>query len=80
MHNTNNTSPNGEQHAPPHGFAPSSATEAAVLNNSVPGTGLGAAAAAAAATQQPKLVQTAFIHKLYKYDGQWPAVPSREVM
>lgn len=33
-------------------------------NNMLSGTGLGASAAAAA--QQPKVVQTAFIHKLYK--------------
>lgn len=34
-------------------------------NNMLSGPGLGASAAAAA--QQPKVVQTAFIHKLYKY-------------
>ncbi|KAI9828938.1 MAG: hypothetical protein M1819_006437 [Sarea resinae] len=34
-------------------------------NMSESGPGLGAAAAAAAAAQQPKVVQTAFIHKLY---------------
>lgn len=34
-------------------------------NNNISGPGLGASAAAAA--QQPKVVQTAFIHKLYKY-------------
>lgn len=34
-------------------------------NNMMSGSGLGASAAAAA--QQPKVVQTAFIHKLYKY-------------
>lgn len=32
------------------------------------GVSLSAAAAAAATSQQPKVVQTAFIHKLYKYD------------
>lgn len=34
-------------------------------NNMISVPGLGASAAAAA--QQPKVVQTAFIHKLYKY-------------
>ncbi len=34
-------------------------------NNMISGSGLGASSAAAA--QQPKVVQTAFIHKLYKY-------------
>jgi hypothetical protein len=62
-------SPNGDQHVPPPGFAPTNTTDAAALNHSGSGAGIGAAAAAAAATQQPKLVQTAFIHKLYKYDG-----------
>ena len=33
--------------------------------------GPNAAAAAAAGGQQPKVVQTAFIHKLYKYDPNW---------
>ncbi len=42
------------------------ATEMGNSNHTGVGGGLGAAAAAAAA-QQPKVVQTAFIHKLYKY-------------
>ena len=37
--------------------------EAANSNNNGPNQAVGAAAAA----QQPKVVQTAFIHKLYKY-------------
>ncbi|KAI9764722.1 MAG: hypothetical protein M1840_008114 [Geoglossum simile] len=41
----------------------SGSAEPVNMNNSNSGFGLGAAAAAA--TQQPKLVQTAFIHKLY---------------
>lgn len=36
-------------------------------NQAGPSAALGAAAAAAAAAAQPKVVQTAFIHKLYKY-------------
>jgi hypothetical protein len=44
--------------------AGSGSAESVNMNNSNSGFGLGAAAAAA--TQQPKVVQTAFIHKLYK--------------
>jgi hypothetical protein len=43
----------------------SGSAESVNMNNSNSGFGIGAAAAAA--TQQPKVVQTAFIHKLYKY-------------
>lgn len=43
------------------------ATESGNSNHTGLNVGLGAAAAAAAA-QQPKVVQTAFIHKLYKYE------------
>ncbi|KAH0542196.1 hypothetical protein FGG08_003417 [Glutinoglossum americanum] len=43
--------------------ATSGSAEPVNMNNSSSGFGLGAAAAAA--TQQPKVVQTAFIHKLY---------------
>ena len=35
-------------------------------------TGNGVSAAAATASQQPKVVQTAFIHKLYKYGDPGP--------
>ncbi|KAH0558746.1 hypothetical protein GP486_004608 [Trichoglossum hirsutum] len=43
----------------------SGSAESVNMNNSNSGFGIGAAAVAA--TQQPKVVQTAFIHKLYKY-------------
>ncbi len=43
-----------------------SVTEPTHPGSNASNVGLGAAAAAAAA-QQPKVVQTAFIHKLYKY-------------
>lgn len=42
-------------------------SEPAIPNNNGPNQAVGAAAAA----QQPKVVQTAFIHKLYKYAGQY---------
>lgn len=44
-----------------------SSEPAAIPNNNAPNQAVGAAAAA----QQPKVVQTAFIHKLYKYAGQY---------
>lgn len=50
---SNNASPN----------APNGSTEPSNSHNNGPSQAIGAAAAA----QQPKVVQTAFIHKLYKY-------------
>ena len=64
-----NSSPNGE-HPPPNNLV-SAQAESGNSSSAGPGPGsgqaLGSASTAAAATQQPKVVQTAFIHKLYKY-------------
>ena len=49
----------GTNHTPSQG-------EMSHITNGVSGGSL--SAAAAASSQQPKVVQTAFIHKLYKYD------------
>ncbi|KAK7703986.1 Flocculation suppression protein [Botryosphaeria dothidea] len=72
----NNQSNNQQQNttaSAPMSNASSSAANNATTNgssssNNSNGPGIGAAAAA----QQPKVVQTAFIHKLYKYVNQTP--------
>ncbi|KAL0265239.1 Flocculation suppression protein [Diplodia seriata] len=52
--------------APTSNATPAAANTTTNGNTSSNGPGIGAAAAA----QQPKVVQTAFIHKLYKYVNQ----------
>lgn len=55
------TSP-GQNMAPPYSHP--------LSNSDIGSDGAGASASgAAAAAQQPKVVQTAFIHKLYKYEN-----------
>lgn len=72
-----NTSPNGE-HTTTHNFTSSNAGESGISNNPSSAPTVSGAANAAAATQQPKLVQTAFIHKLYKY--VWILLPRHHAL
>ncbi|KAI9828014.1 MAG: hypothetical protein M1832_003541 [Thelocarpon impressellum] len=71
-----NSSPNGD-HAPSNNHAASASgggPPASSSNNAGSAPGMGTGPAAAAATQQPKVVQTAFIHKLYKYVSHFPSI------
>jgi hypothetical protein len=71
------TPPPAGAHGSPDGDRMSGITNGAEGNNSlsVPNPAIGAAAAA----QQPKVVQTAFIHKLYKYVVGLRFPPSKEL-
>lgn len=70
-------SPTSKMGPPPSVHSPQGEKDTSPNGDSDHGNG-SAAIGAAAAAGQPKVVQTAFIHKLYKYVRQWPSSRLRD--